>query len=61
MQNWICAFQDVKMMKDEAMGNYFGRILEIVVGISSQGGTKEEDEVMWKILKNLTPPFKQVA
>ena len=27
----------------------------------SIGGTKEEDEVIWKILKTLTPPFKSIV
>ena len=33
LHNWICAFQDAKMMEDESMRNYVGRISEIVVGI----------------------------
>ena len=61
LQNWICAFQDAKMMEDESIRTYVGRILEIATGIRSQGGTKQDDEVMWKILKTLTPPFKQAA
>ena len=48
-------------MKDEFVRNYIGRISEIVVGIWSHGRTKEEDEVLWKILESLTPPFKKVA
>ena len=47
-------------MEDESIKSYIGRISEIFLGIKSYGGTKEEDEVVWNILK-LTPPFKQVA
>ena len=46
------------MMEDESIRTYIGRILETIVGIKTQGGTKEDDEVKWKILKTLTPPFK---
>ena len=31
------------------------------VGIVSHSGTREYDEVIWKILKSLTPPFKPIA
>ena len=48
-------------MEDESVRTYVGRISEIIVGIKSQGGTKEDDEVIWKILKTLTPPFKLVV
>ena len=58
LQSWICAFQDAKMMEDESIRTYIGRISKITIGIRSQGGTKEDDEVIWKILKTLTPPFK---
>ena len=60
LQNWICAFQDAKMMEDESVRSYIGRISKIVAGIRSHGGTKEEDEVIWKILKILITQFKQV-
>ena len=49
------------MMEDEIVRTYIGRISEIIVGIKAQGGTKEDDEVIWKILKALTPPFKSVV
>ena len=58
LQSWICVFQDAKMMEDEYVRTYIGRISEITIGIKSQGGSKEDDEVIWKILKTLTPPFK---
>ena len=48
-------------MEDESVRNYDGRISKIVTGIRSHGGTKEDDEVIWKILKSLTPPFETVA
>ena len=41
LQNWICIFQDAKMMEDESIRNYVGRISEIVARIQSHGGTKE--------------------
>ena len=59
--NWFCAFQDAKMMADEFVRTYIGRISWIIVGIKAQGGTKSDDEVIWKILKTLTPPFKSVV
>ena len=33
----------------------------MVVGIQSHDGTKEDDGVIWKILKSLTPPFMPIA
>ena len=50
LHNWICAFQDARMMEDEFVRSCIGRILEMVAGIQSHGGTKEDDEVIWKIL-----------
>ena len=61
LQSWICAFQDAKMMEDEYVRTYVGRISEITLSIRSQGGTKEDNEVIWKILKSLTPPFKPIV
>ena len=58
LQSQICAFQDAKMMEDESIRTYVGRISEITVGIKSQGGSKEDDEVIQKIMRSLTPPFK---
>ena len=58
LQNWICAFQDAKMIEDESLRTYIGRIYKITMGIKAQGGTKSDDEVIWKILKTLTPPLK---
>ena len=60
LQNLICAFQEARMMEDESVRNYIGRISEIFAGIKSHGGTKSDDEVIWKILKSLTPPFKKI-
>ena len=48
-------------MEDKFVRNYVGRISKIVVGIRLHGGTKLEDEVIWKILKSLTPPFKIIT
>ena len=45
-------------MEDESIRTYVGRILEFNVGIRSQGGTKEDDDVIWKILKSLTRSVK---
>ena len=39
LQNLHCAFQDARMMEDESVRSYNGRILEIVAGIRSHGGT----------------------
>ena len=61
LQNQICAFQDTKMMEDEYIRNYIGRVSIFFVGIKSHGSTKEEYEFVWKILKNLTLLFKKVA
>ena len=33
LKNLHCAFQDAKMMEDESIRNYVGRISEIVAGI----------------------------
>ena len=49
------------MMEDESIRTYIARILEITAGIKAQGGTKEDDEAIWKILKTLTPPFKSIV
>ena len=61
LQNWICFFQDAKMMEDESIRIYIGRISKIVVGIQSCNGSKDEDEIIWKILKTLQPPFMQTT
>ena len=60
-QNLYCTFQDAKMIEDESVKTYIGRLSKIVTRIKSLGGKKSNDEVIWKILKNLTPPFKIVA
>ena len=52
LQNLHCAFQDARMMEDESIISYVGRILEIFVGIKSHGGTKSKDEIICKILKS---------
>ena len=46
LQSYICAFQDAKMMEDESIRSYVGRISKITIGIKSQGGTKEYNEVI---------------
>ena len=56
-----CAFQDARMMEDEFVRSYIGRISKIIIGIKSYEGTKSNDEVIWKILKSMTPPFKMVT
>ena len=61
LQNWICTFQDARMMEDESIRCYIGRILEMVTSIWSHGGIKEYDEVIWKIFKSLRPPFKPIT
>ena len=61
LPNWICTFKYARMMEDESIRSYIGIILEIFARIWSHGGTKEEDEVIWKILKFLTPPLKPIA
>ena len=40
LQNWICTFQDAKMMEDESIRSYVGTISYIIVGIWFLGGTK---------------------
>ena len=49
------------MMEDESIISHISRISGMVEGIWSHGGTKEDDELIWKILKSLTPPFKSIA
>ena len=39
IQSWICAFQYAKMMEDEFVRTYIGRISKIIVSIKAQGGT----------------------
>ena len=45
-------------MEDESIRTYIGRISKITASIKAQGGTNDDDEVIWKVLKTLTPPFK---
>ena len=59
LKNLICAFQDARVMEDEFVRSYIGRISEIVVGIRSHGGTKLDDERIWKILESVTPLLRQ--
>ena len=61
LQNLICPFQDARMMEDESIISDIGKISKIFVGIKSHGGTKLDDEVIWKILKSLTLPFKTIT
>ena len=61
LQNLYCAFQDARMMEDESVRSYIGKIFEIGVGIPSLDGIKFDSEVLWKILKIMTPPFKIVT
>ena len=49
------------MMEDESIITYVGNLLEITTSIRSQGGTKQDDEVIWKILKILMPTFMQAV
>ena len=49
------------MMEDESVRSYVGRISKIVAEITFNDGKKSDDEVIWKILKNLTMPFKTLA
>ena len=55
LQSWICVFQDAKMMEDEFVRTFLGKISKIATSIRSQGGTKEDDKVIWKILMRLSP------
>ena len=48
-------------MEDKSIRSYDGRISNIVVGFTSHDGNKSDDEVIWKILKILTPPFKTIT
>ena len=59
LQNWICDFQDAKMMEDESIRSYIGKMLEKFARIWSLARTEQDDEVICKIQKILTPPFKQ--
>ena len=49
------------MMEYESVRIYIGRIFEIVVGITYFDVMKSHDEVIWKILKSLTAPFKIIT
>ena len=60
-KNLYVTFQDARIMENEFVRSYVGRIFEIVAGITSHDGKKFDEEVIWKILKSLTPPFKTVA
>ena len=33
LRNWMCTFQDARMMEDESIRSYIGRISKIIVGI----------------------------
>lgn len=61
LHNWICAIEDIRMLKDESIRSYIGRMSEIVTGIKSCGGKMIENEVIWKILGTLAPLFKKIT
>ena len=61
LHNWICAFEDIRMMEDESVRSYIGRMSEIVPGIKSCEGTKIENEVIWKIMRTLIFVFNQTT
>ena len=46
LQSLICEIQDAKMMEDHSIINHEGRISEIIAGIRSLGGTKQDDKVI---------------
>ena len=48
-------------MEDESVKTYVCRISKKGAGIKGCGRKKEDDEIIWNILKTLTPPFKKVA
>lgn len=49
------------MMEDESVRSYISRISEIIARIKAFEGTKYEDEIIWKIMKVLTPPLKKTV
>ena len=49
------------MMADEYVRSYIGKIYEIFAGITSLDGIKYYDEVIWNILKSLTPLFNTIT
>lgn len=61
LQNWMFLFQDTKMMEDEHIRSSTIRISKMVERIKSCNGTKDEDEIIWIILKTLTPKFKKTT
>ena len=61
LQNLHCTFQDDRMMEDESVKSYVGKISKTIVGITSLDGTKFDDEVIWKIFKSMTLPFKTIT
>ena len=46
LQNWVCLFQEAKMMEDESIRSYFCRIPEIVSGIKACNRKKDGDEIV---------------
>lgn len=48
----------LQMNEDERIRAYLQRVIEVVVGIKNCGGTSDEEEVIAKILKSLTPAYK---
>ena len=46
LKNLICAFQDARIIEDESIRSYIGKIYKIVVGIKFDGGTKLDDKVI---------------
>ena len=56
-----CEFQDNRMMEDESIRCYIGRISNIVARIGSCEGTKSNDEIIWQILKSMRLHFKIVT
>ena len=53
LQNWICLYQDAKMMEDESIRSYFGRIVDIFLGIGTCGGENFEDGIIMEDTKDL--------
>ena len=43
---YIMKFQDARMMEDDSIRSYIGKIFEIFAGIRSHGRTKLDDEVI---------------
>ena len=54
-------FETIRMNKTETIADYFSRVLVIVNQMKRNGESMDDERVMEKILRSLTPRFEHIV